>query len=101
MLIHWVQYWINGLSVGSLYALTAIGYSLVFGVLKFVNFAHGDLYMVGAYLVMALGILSLPIWISFPVGMIGCALVSVFIYRLIYQPSQNRDRLTLLISAVA
>jgi branched-chain amino acid transport system permease protein len=48
------QYILNGISIGSLYALVAVGYSMVFGVLKFVNFAHGEIYMIGSYLVMSL-----------------------------------------------
>jgi branched-chain amino acid transport system permease protein len=92
---------INGISVGGLYALIALGYSMVFGILKFVNFAHGDLYMLGAYLVMSLGILSVPVAYAFPIGMVGCALISVLINYLIYRPAQNENRLILLISAVA
>lgn len=100
-MLDFLQYLINGISIGGLYALIALGYSIVFGILKFVNFAHGDLYMLGAYLVMSLGILSMPIAYAWPLGMIGCALISVLINYLIYQPAKNKNRLSLLISAVA
>lgn len=98
---HLFQYFLNGISVGGLYALVAIGYSLVFGLLRFVNFAHGDIYMVGAYLVMSLGALTLPIEYAIPLGIIGCACLSVAINYWIYRPSRHENRLTLLISAVA
>ena len=95
------QFVLNGISVGGLYALVALGYSMVFGVLRFVNFAHGDLYMLGAYLVMSLGILSVPAIYAIPMGMVGCALISVWINHFVYRPKANENRLILLISAVA
>ncbi len=97
----YVQYLINGISVGGLYALIAVGYSMVFGILKFVNFAHGDLYMLGAYLVMSFAALTLPMGYAIPLGILVCALVSVFINYFVYRPIKNQSRLTLLISAVA
>jgi len=99
--LDFIQYIINGISVGGLYALIAVGYSMVFGILKFVNFAHGDIYMLGAYLVMSLGVLVIPIWYAIPLGVLGCALVSVGINHFIYRPIQSENRLILLISAVA
>jgi branched-chain amino acid transport system permease protein len=96
-----LQYILNGISVGGLYALIAVGYSMVFGILKFVNFAHGDIYMLGAYLVMSLGALTLPIGYSIPLGILACALISVVINHFVYRPVQNENRLILLISAVA
>jgi len=101
IMMNFIQYLINGMSVGGLYALVALGYSMVFGILKFANFAHGDLYMLGAYFVMGLGVLTVPIQFAIPVGMIGCALASVAINYFIYRPVQNENRLILLISAVA
>jgi len=100
-MLDFIQYLINGVSVGGLYALIAIGYSMVFGILKFVNFAHGDLYMLGAYLVMNLGLLVLPIGFAIPAGVIACAIISVTINYFIYRPITSKNRLILLISAVA
>ena len=96
-----VQFLLNGMAIGGLYALVAIGYSLIFGVLNFVNFAHGDFYMLGAYCVMSLGLLALPLWAALPLGMLVCALFSVASYAVVYKPLEKRDRLTLLIAAVA
>ena len=87
--------------MGGLYALVAVGYSMVFGILKFVNFAHGDLYMLGAYLVMSLGVLAVPLYYAIPLGVLGCASISVAINYFIYRPVKNENRLVLLISAVA
>lgn len=87
--------------MGGLYSLVAVGYSMVFGILKFVNFAHGDLYMLGAYLVMSLGVLAVPVQIAIPLGVLVCALVSVGIQSFIYKPIKTENRLVLLISAVA
>src|SRR3979411_84132 len=91
-----VQQLLNGLSLGSIYALIAIGYTMVYGVLKFINFAHGDVYMVGAYLgYFAIGGLMLHMS---PVAqdvaallrcMGGCAALGAFIERLAYRPLRN------------
>jgi branched-chain amino acid transport system permease protein len=99
--IDFIQYLINGISIGGLYALIAVGYSMVFGILKFVNFAHGDLFMLGAYLVMSLGVLAVPIGYAIPMGIIGCSLVSIAINHFVYRPVKTENRLILLISAVA
>jgi branched-chain amino acid transport system permease protein len=96
-----IQYFVNGLAVGGLYALIALGYAMVFSILKFVNFAHGDIYMMGAYITMILGVLSGPLRFALPLGLIGTAMLSVWIYHFVYQPAQNQNRLILLISAVA
>jgi branched-chain amino acid transport system permease protein len=100
MLTDFFQFLVNGLSIGSLYALIAVGYSMVFGVLKFVNFAHGEIYMIGSYFVMSFALLHIPLYLSLPLGMLTTAIFSVLINRYIYQPLQNKDRLIILISAV-
>src|SRR5512147_1794565 len=79
-----LQQLINGLAWGSIYALIALGYTMVYGVLKFINFAHGDVYMVGAYLAYY----------------VGCALVGFLIERLAYRPLRNAQRLSVLITAI-
>lgn len=89
------------MAIGGLYALVAIGYSLVFGILNFVNFAHGDIYMLGAYAVLILGTLGLPLVAALPLAALACALLGAGLYLLFYRPLASRARLTLLIAAVA
>jgi branched-chain amino acid transport system permease protein len=97
-----VQQLINGLSLGSLYALIAIGYTMVYGILRLINFAHGDLLMVAAYVgVMGVGLFSLPWPLAFglAVGMTG--LLGVLLERGAYRPLRRAPRISLLISAIA
>lgn len=91
-----LQQLINGIQAGSIYALIAIGYTMVYGVLKFINFAHGDVYMVGAYIgyFAVTGFLLHASPLMQNVGglllcMSGCALLGVFIERLAYRPLRN------------
>ncbi len=103
-----LQELINGLSVGAVYALIALGYTMVYGVLKLINFAHGDVYMVGAVIAYELAVkLSAarsPIWVSLPViflgAMGGCAVLGFVIEYLCYRPLRNRPRLVALITAI-
>jgi branched-chain amino acid transport system permease protein len=73
-IFEFLQYFADGLSVGALYALIAVGYSLVFGVLQMVNFAHSELYMLGAYLISYFYALGAPIWLAL-VSSIACVCV--------------------------
>jgi branched-chain amino acid transport system permease protein len=102
-----LQQTINGVQIGAVYALIAVGYTLVYGVLKFINFAHGDVYMVGAYL----GFFAVTSWftgapplaqgfIGLAVAMAGCAALGVLIERLAYKPVRSSGRLTALITAI-
>lgn len=100
MFFDFIQFFINGLSIGSLYALIAVGYSMVFGVLKFVNFAHGEIYMLGAYFVMALAMQGSPIWFAILGGMLATGFISVLINKYIYRAFGKDNRLGILISAV-
>jgi branched-chain amino acid transport system permease protein len=98
---------INGLSLGAIYALIALGYTMVYGVLRFINFAHSDVFMVGAYI----GWFAAMKW-GFPYGgiaggtlilltaMAGCAVLGVTIERLAYRPLRGRSTLTVLITAI-
>lgn len=103
-----VQQLINGLSVGATYALIALGYTMVYGVLRLINFAHGDVYMVGAvsglYLARLCERVQLPIWLSLLVifggSMVICAIVGFIIEYFAYRPLRNRPRLVLLITAI-
>ena len=102
-----LQQLVNGLSLGSIYALIALGYTMVYGVLRLINFAHGDVYMVGAYVGYYLSRLlqrkepSLASALLVMLGsMIACALLGVLIERLAYRPVRREARLTLLITAI-
>lgn len=98
-----LQLSINALSLGSIYALTAIGYSMVYGVLELVNFAHGSVYMVGAFAYFILvSLVSLPWFIAFPLILIGSGLLGVFYEKLFLQPirAANLPNFALLICAL-
>jgi branched-chain amino acid transport system permease protein len=106
-----VQLCVNGLTLGSVYALLALGYSMVYGVLKLLNFAHGDVFMIGAFI--GYGILtsfggsldlSIAVWLVIVLmltgAMIGCGLLGVLIERVAYRPLRNAPRIAPLISAL-
>ncbi|MGI5058454.1 branched-chain amino acid ABC transporter permease [Treponema pectinovorum] len=100
-----VQQLINGLSLGSIYALIALGYTMVYGIVKLINFAHGDVMMVGAYagyfVLCAMGTTPIGMICAFIVAMIFCGLLSLVIERLAYRPLRNSPRLNSLITAIA
>ncbi len=99
----------NGLILGSFYALVALGYTMVYGIIKLLNFAHGDLYMIGAFIgFLALSVLSPLIgdsWVgilcSMVLSMIAVGLLGVLIQRIAYQPMLTAPRLSILITALA
>jgi branched-chain amino acid transport system permease protein len=95
-----IQYLVDGLAVGSVYALIALGYSMVFGVLQLVNFAHGELFMVGAYFVMYAISLGLPWPMALFLGMVFVGLFAVIMERLCYKPLRGAGKLAPLITAV-
>jgi branched-chain amino acid transport system permease protein len=103
-----IQHVINGLSLGSIYGLIALGYTMVFGILKLINFAHGEIYMLGAFIGMYsskfLGFEDKPsimaLLIVLLLAMAGCALVGFTIERLAYRPLRRSPRINLLITAV-
>ena len=104
------QQLINGLSLGTFYALIALGYTMVYGVLRFINFAHGDVFMIGAFVgyysagkvvpllgghYVLLGLLGLVM-----VAMVVCAALGIVIEKLAYRPLRSRPKLTVLITAI-
>src|SRR5687767_7186876 len=108
-MIEFLQQLINGLSLGAIYALIALGYTMVFGVLRFINFAHGDVYMLGAFTGFYIGPRVLT-WFGGQVSywatgivlcaaMVLCAAVGIVIEKLCYRPLRNRPKLTVLITA--
>ncbi|HHH83497.1 MAG TPA: branched-chain amino acid ABC transporter permease [Chloroflexi bacterium] len=97
-----IQHLFNGISLGSLYALIAIGYTMVYGILRLINFAHGDIVMVAAYAAFYLGgMFVLPWYLGFPLAILVTALVGVIIERSAYKPLRNVPRIQLFTSAVA
>src|SRR2546429_9010340 len=105
-----IQQLINGLSVGATYALIALGYTMVYGTLRLINFAHGDVYMVGAFaayfLARALGVGTVmnasPLLAAVVLlgSMAICALLGILIELLAYRPVRRSSRLTALITAI-
>lgn len=103
-----LQQVINGLSLGAIYALIALGYSMVYGVLKFINFAHGDVLMVGAfagfYAAPAIHRLFPDPWVTMGAvllwAMLVCAVLGVVIERLAYRPLRNQPKLAVLITSI-
>lgn len=96
-----LQQIINGVSLGSIYALIALGYTMVYGIIKLINFAHGDIYMVGAYVgyfaITKLGMGFIPALFT---AMIFCAVLGIIIERLAYKPLRNATRIAALITAI-
>jgi len=97
-----LQHLSNGISLGSLYALIAIGYTMVYGILRLINFAHGDLIMVAAYSAFYGVILfRMPWWLAFPLAIIITTLTGVTIEKVAYKPIRSSPRISILISAIA
>ena len=96
-----IQQLINGLSLGSIYALIALGYTMVYGIIKLINFAHGDIYMLGAYIgyivITYSGLGFIP---ALLIAMIGCALIGIFIEKIAYKPLRKATRIAALITAI-
>ena len=92
---------INGLSLGSIYALIALGYTMVYGIAKMINFAHGDIIMVGAYAVyLSLTVAHLPVPVAILVGIATCSILGVLIEKIAYKPLRNAPSLAVLITAI-
>ena len=92
---------INGITLGSVYALIAVGYTMVYGVIELINFAHGEVYMMGAFfsftMVTSMG---LNIWVAFPIAIVLCAILGVVLDIVAYRPLRNARRLAALITAI-
>jgi branched-chain amino acid transport system permease protein len=91
---------LNGLAAGSIYALIAVGYNMVYGVLELINFAHGDIYMVGTFICLSLLIGKVPVIPAILLACIGGGLIGVLIERVAYRPIRNAPRVVPMISAV-
>ena len=96
-----LQQVVNGLSLGSIYALIALGYTMVYGIIKLINFAHGEIYMIGGYIgffaITVLGVGFIPAML---IAMLGCAILGVTIEKIAYKPLRNSTRIAALITAI-
>ncbi len=95
-----LQQLVNGISLGSMYALIAIGYTMVYGTLRLINFAHGDIMMVGAFLVYLAVSVGLPFPIAVVVGILGSVAVGVLTDKVAYKPLRDAPKISLLITAI-
>ena len=99
--MEFVSYLISGISLGSVYAIIALGYTMVYGIAKMLNFAHGDVIMVGGYVSMlALNALGLPGWLSVLAAMAACTVLGIVIEKLAYKPLRQASSLAVLITAI-
>ena len=96
-----LQYLINGLSIGAVYAIIALGYTMVYGIAKMLNFAHGDVIMVGAYMSYCVtSYLGLPAIVGIAVAVVVCTLLGIVIEGLAYKPLRGVPSLAVLITAI-
>jgi branched-chain amino acid transport system permease protein len=98
---YFLQQALNGLQLGMVYALIALGYTMVYGIVRLINFAHGDVFMVGSFLAFyAIDRFGLPLPGVFAVAAIGCGLLAVGIERVAYRPLRNAPKIASLITAI-
>ncbi|PZX07620.1 amino acid/amide ABC transporter membrane protein 1 (HAAT family) [Psychrobacillus insolitus] len=99
--MEWIQQLINGISLGSIYALIALGYTMVYGIIKLINFAHGDVFMVGSFIgFYSITVFGLGFFPALIISMTACALFGVIIERIAYKRLRNATRIAALITAI-
>lgn len=99
--MEWIQQLINGISLGSIYALIALGYTMVYGIIKLINFAHGDVFMVGSFIgFYSITVFNLSFFPALIISMAACALFGVIIERIAYKRLRNATRIAALITAI-
>lgn len=91
---------LSGIAVGGQYALIAIGYTMVYGILRLINFAHGDVFMVAGILMVYISASGLPLYLSIPLVLILTALIGFVIERVAYKPLRTAPRMSIMISAI-
>src|SRR4030095_8691208 len=91
----------NALIAGGIYALISVGYNLVYGILRFINFAHGEVVAIGAFLAYMLASMGLPIYASAALSIAATACIGVLIEKAVYKPLRNAPRLSLLVAAIS
>ena len=96
-----IQQILNGLTIGSIYALIALGYTMIYGIMKLINFAHGEIFMLGAYM-SYVGIvqLGLPFYAALIFSMVVSGFIGFLIERIAYRPLRNSSRVSALITAI-
>lgn len=100
-MMSFISYLVNGISLGSIYALIALGYTMVYGIAKMLNFAHGDIIMVGGFTVFtAMSTSWCPVWLSVIIGIAVCTVLGVVVEKLAYKPLRNAPPLAVLITAI-
>ncbi|QQZ10316.1 branched-chain amino acid ABC transporter permease [Heyndrickxia vini] len=96
-----IQQLVNGISLGSIYALIALGYTMVYGIVKLINFAHGDVFMIGSFIgFYSITFLHLGFFPALIISMVVCAILGVVIERIAYKPLRNATRIAALITAI-
>lgn len=99
-MFEFIQQMINGLSLGSIYALMALGYTMVYGIIKLINFAHGDILMIGAYIGLYCSWAGIPFLPAVAIAMVACAVLGMIIEKVAYRPLRNAPRIAILITAI-
>ena len=100
-MLTFLNHLINGISLGSVYAIIALGYTMVYGIAKMLNFAHGDIIMVGAYICFfAVSTFGLPPIVGVLLAMVVCTVLGMVIERLAYKPLRSAPSLAVLITAI-
>ena len=100
-MIHFLSFLLNGISLGSVYAIIALGYSMVYGIAKMLNFAHGDVIMIGAYISFcAIQYWNLPAVAAIVLAILVCTILGIIIERLAYKPLRQATSLSVLITAI-
>ena len=100
MLKSFIEQTINGLQTGSIYALIALGYTMVYGIVKLINFAHGDILMVGAYATLIAVSHGMPLIVAIILSIVVCAVLGVVIDFFAYRPIRNAPKISALITAI-
>ena len=96
-----LQQLINGISLGSIYALIALGYTMIYGIIKLINFAHGDIYMVGAYIgFFAITQAHLSVVPALLISLVVTGFLGMLVERLAYKPLRHAPRISVLITAI-
>ncbi len=99
--MNFLQQLINGIQVGSIYALIALGYTMVYGIVKLINFAHGDILMIGSYFTLiGITVLELPAWLVIIITMLVCAVIGMLIDQIAYRPLRDAPRISALITSL-
>lgn len=99
--MEWLQQLVNGISVGSIYALIALGYTMVYGIIKLINFAHGDVFMLGAFIgFFAIARWDLGFFPALVIAMVVCSIIGVIIERVAYKRLRSATRIAALITAI-